>query len=265
MKRIALLGPEKTFSDLAYHAYRDQTMVAVYQKTIRDCFLALMKDDVDLALVPIENTLDGYVQQTLDLLIGSNFFILQEIHVPIAFSLIARVKDVSEITRLYVQFVAHGQCQIAIDDLPTKDIILTANNQDSFRLVQKDGDAGIVPSHLTDDFVGFVKHNIADIKDNHTRFVVLAKAHDKTIFEKIKISVVVFPEVDRPGLLFDLLAIFKRHQINLISIMSRPTKTGMGNYHFFIEMQGQNNVKSAFDEIGKSFHLKILGAYGTHE
>lgn len=265
MKRIALLGPEKTFSDLAYHAYKDQTMIAKYQKTIRDCVLALTNDDADLAIVPIENTLDGYVQQTLDLLIGSDFFIVKEIHVPIAFSLIAHVEDISEIKRLYVQFVAHGQCQKAIDDLPTKEIVLTANNQDSLRLVKKHGDAGIVPSHLANDFNGLVRHEIADTTDNHTRFIVLSKIPDKTISEKVKISVVVFPEVDRPGLLFDMLAIFKRHRINLISIMSRPTKTGMGNYHFFIEMQGRNNVDAALEEIGKSFHLKVLGAYGTHE
>ncbi|MFP4178399.1 MAG: prephenate dehydratase [Acholeplasmataceae bacterium] len=265
MKRIALLGPEGTFSDLAYRAYKDRTMVAVYQKTIRDCFTALTNDEADLAIVPIENTIDGYVQQTLDLLIDSDLFVSKELRVPIAFSLIAHAKDESEIARLYVQFVAHGQCQKAIDALPTREIILTANNQDSRRLVQKSGDAGIVPSHLVDGFNGFIRHGVADIRDNHTRFVVLTKRNDRTTLARVKIAVVVFPEVDRPGLLFDMLAIFKRHRINLISIMSRPTRTGLGNYHFFIEMQGQNNVESALEEIGKSFHLRILGAYGAHE
>lgn len=265
MKRIALLGPEKTFSDLAYHAYRDSNMVAIYQKNIRDCVLALTRDEVDLAIVPIENTLDGYVQPTLDLLIGSNVFIRKEIHVPIAFSLVAHVTDVSEISRLYVQFVAHGQCQKAIDALPPCEIILTANNLDSHRLVKTQGDAGIVPSHLANEFGGLVIDNITDMNDNYTRFVVLSKTYDETIFNEVKISIVVFPEVDRPGLLFDMLAIFKRHRINLISIMSRPTKKGMGNYHFFIEMQGQNNVERALDEIGKSFRLKMLGAYATHK
>jgi len=266
MKKVSLLGPKGTFSDLACQKYMKNIQTEIiYASSIESSVEAL--NHADYAIVPIENTLDGYVQQTLDLLLDKIVYIIDEIYVPVQFSLIAHVNHTTEIKRVYTQFVAKGQCYKFLKELSTDRLIITESNMESFNLVKHgiEGDAAIVPSHMVHHFNGFKITDVTDTKENFTRFFILSKQLQHIEANETKVSIVVNPIIDRPGLLFDILGIFKKYNINLTSIMSRPTKTEMGNYLFYIEMKSNSLNKSKIDqaltEIQNDFKIKILGVY----
>ncbi|MFH0766462.1 MAG: prephenate dehydratase domain-containing protein [Bacillota bacterium] len=266
MIKVAVLGPKGTFSDLAYQKYIKNIQSSVfYFSSIESTVEAL--ENLDYAVVPIENTLDGYIQQTLDLILEKNVVVIDEIFIPVQFSLIANAINMSEIKRVYTQFVSKGQCQKIIKQINPDKLILTDSNMESYQMVVEGcaGDAAIIPSHMVEHFDGFSIPNITDSEENFTRFFVLSKKDEKKIEDEMKVSIVVVPIIDRPGLLFDILGIFKTYDINLISIMSRPTKTKMGHYNFYIEMKSnvedKAKIDQAINEIKKDFFIKILGIY----
>lgn len=293
---MAVLGPKGTFSDKAYIEYKkyykesinpDDVISPVYCTSIDEVFEQVCPDEgepvCELGIVPIENTLDGYVLRTLDLLHEKDTWILDENMVEVQFSLVANVSTADEIKRLYVQFKTNGQCRRFINSLSDVEIITTESNMDSYyRIADHKGEAAIVPCHIAmDDKDRFTVHHVTDADVNFTRFVVFRKAHihanpaarlEKRLEEvnygedqKIRIPVYIMPNTDRPGILFEILRQFYENQVNLISIMSRPTKQEMGTYNFYIEIDGlygsRKDIIKALTNIQKINDIKVLGAY----
>ena len=286
--KIGILGPEGTFSDKAYMEYCKKIGVELqgeYYPTIDEVFEAVCSDNdkgaeesCDLCIVPIENTLDGYVQRTLDLLLEKNVCIIDENKVSVQFSLVGNVKSLDEIKTLYVQFKANGQCRQFINTLKGAKIISTESNMESYyKLGDEEGAAAIVPHHIAvKETDRFVVENVTDSDHNHTRFLIvkkgLAKDNKATneptnpdAKEKVRVPIYVMPVEDRPGILFELLKSFNDNKINMISIMSRPTKQELGTYNFYIEIDGRMErldvILDTLEEIRKSSDVKVLGIY----
>lgn len=286
--KIAILGPEGTFSDKAYMEYcrkTNQQLEGEYYPTIDDVFQAVCSDNAmevaeacDLCIVPVENTLDGYVQRTLDLLLEKNVCVVDENTVPVQFSLVGNVESLDEITTLYVQFKANGQCRQFINTLQNAKIVVTESNMESYyKLGDEKGAAAIVPHHIAvKETDRFVVENVTDSDHNHTRFLIVKKGDAKdnravnqpTNIEgkvKVRVPIYVMPVEDRPGILFELLQSFYDRKINMISIMSRPTKQELGTYNFYIEIDGSMDrldiIIETLQDIKKSNDVKILGIY----
>lgn len=286
--KIGILGPEGTFSDKAYMEYCKKIgaeLQGEYYPTIDEVFEAVCSDNdmgneesCDLCIVPIENTLDGYVQRTLDLLLEKNVCIIDENKVSVQFSLVGNVKSLDEIKTLYVQFKANGQCRQFINSLKGAKIISTESNMESYyKLGDEEGAAAIVPHHIAVKETGrFVVENVTDSDHNHTRFLIVKKGLAKdnkatneptnpNAKEKVRVPIYVMPVEDRPGILFELLKSFNDNKINMISIMSRPTKQELGTYNFYIEIDGRMErldvILDTLDEIRKSSDVKVLGIY----
>lgn len=272
--KIAILGPKGTFSDLAGINYLSQIKEKgdlFYFSTIEETVKSLQYDTIDLAIVPLENTLDGYVQLTLDLLLEESVKIIDDISIPIHFKLMGNITSLNDIKSLYVQFKTQGQCKKIIRSLNKGiSIITTESNMHSFNYLLNgaDGDASIVPLHIEDERIPFTLNEVADINDNYTRFIVLTKKdiysnnHDKA---KFKVSLYITPKEDKPGLLFSILKSFAEYQINLTSIMSRPTKRKIGSYNFYLEFdclkEEKNQVIEILDKLSLILPLKVLGIY----
>lgn len=286
--KIGILGPEGTFSDKAYMEYEKkigQQLEGEYFQTIDEVFEAVCSSDEDkdaelcqLAIVPIENTLDGYVQRTLDLLLEKDVCIIDENKVAVQFSLVGNVTSLEEITTLYVQFKANGQCRQFINSLKDTKIISTESNMESYyRLGEEKGAAAIVPHHIAvKEKDRFVVENVTDSDHNHTRFLVIKKGQardNKAINQptnpeskiRVRVPIYVMPVGDRPGMLFEILQNFNDRRINMISIMSRPTKQELGTYNFYIEIDGSlerlDIILETLQDIRKSNDVKILGIY----
>lgn len=302
--RIAVLGPEGTFSDKAFAEYNKRFMEhhgktdamavektgleAVYCATIDDVFARVCAQadestqSCELGIVPIENTLDGYVMRTLDLLLEKNVHIIDEEQVPVQFSMVANVDKPEDIDTLYVQFKANGQCRQFINSMRNVKIVTTESNMESYyNIGETYGAAAIVPQHIAETEKRFVIDNVTDAGSNFTRFVIFGKdcikedifgcrqpeelVYSMEKMEKVRIPVYIMPAVDRPGILYAILRSFYENQINLISIMSRPTKQEMGTYNFYIEIDGLRKkldvILDTLNQIRVYNDIKILGIY----
>ena len=275
-KIIAVLGPAGTFSDNASTMFlrnQKEDYEKVFFPTIDDTFNSIL-DKSSCCIVPIENTLDGYVQRTLDLLFEMNIRIIDEIKVPVKFSLIANANSISEIDELYVQFKAHGQFRKFINSLNNPKIITTESNMESYYKVQ-DGSinsAAIIPSHIYEQSTQSLKiKDVTDSSDNYTRFIIIDKNVNKEpclkADKKLRLPLYVIPCENKPGTLHEILGIFLNHNINLISILSRPTKERMGTYNFFIEIEGNyaelTNIYDMISELKEKHKIKTLGIYSV--
>lgn len=281
MDKMAVLGPTGTFSDCAAKKYVDayrMDMELEYFNSIDETFHAV-GENCRFGLIPIENTLDGYVQRTLDLMLEMDVTVVDEIIIPVQFSLVANTENLSDMKILYVQFKAAGQCREFIDRLremnPEIKIITTESNMESYHMAQagRPGEGAIVPAYVDAEGFSWFERNVTDSSDNYTRFILVRdSSHDAGSRLKkprregnMKIPVFVSPLVDRPGMLFDILRTFNERRINLVAIMSRPTKKIMGTYHFYMEIDAYtedfDTIMEAARLIDVKYNLKIMGAY----
>lgn len=277
MEKIAVLGPIGTFSDCAVKKYIDvyqQDLEPVYYPTIDETFHAVGAD-CRYGLIPIENTLDGYVQRTLDLMLEMDVTVVDEIIIPVQFSLLANVDELSALKKLYVQFKSAGQCRDFIDSLKGVRIATTESNMESYDKAckGKEGEGAIVPIYVEREGFRYCENNVTDMTENYTRFIVVkdCKGQGANRLQppekegNMKIPIFVSPLVDRPGMLFDILRTFNERRINLVAIMSRPTKKIMGTYHFYMEIDAYTGdydiIMEAAKLIDAKYNLKIMGAY----
>jgi len=275
LEKIAVLGPKGTFSDSASMEYinkLDNKPTQVYYPTIDEAFYSIGKE-CQLGIIPVENTLDGFVQRTLDFLLEMDLYIESEVRIPVQFSLISNVEYLKDIRKLYVQFKASGQCRNFIDSLDDVSILTTQSNMESFNIVEGGnfGEGAIIPKHmLSCSNANFKIDNVTDSENNYTRFIIVRQGGIKCDLKNdksIKVPLYIMPEGDKPGMLFEMLKEFSSKHINLVSIMSRPTKLNMGTYNFYLEIDGKYNqkdiIKESIKKMSKEYKLKVLGFYST--
>ncbi len=268
MKYI-VLGPEGTFTDLAFQHFKSDQDQVTYEDSIEKVLRHL--EQHDYAIIPIENTLEGYIQPSLDGLIKHRLYVIDQVQLAIDFSLIGHSTSLQDIKNLYVQFAAKGQCQKLIETLDHVKIHVTDNNITGYLQMKKQhvGDAAIIPSHMVNESDQVIYHHVADTSDNWTRFILVGKKEEYHLTKDMRISLVVTPKKDRPGLLYDLLGVFKKRNINLTSIMSRPTKSKMGHYHFYIDLIAKDmqidHILHVIDTLKNEGEVFIYGIYPHRE
>ncbi|MDO8507790.1 MAG: prephenate dehydratase [bacterium] len=267
-EKIAVLGPEGTFSHQAAQTLNGKPEIVFY-KTIHDVFDAVDREECDKGVVPIENSLGGSVGFTLDALLAFDLKIELEEIVPIVHCLIA-VDEVNkgEIKYVYAHNQSYSQCEKYLrKNLPDAQILETTSNGESAKLVQEKESkeyAAIGPELAAGIYnLEVLQKSIQDSKFNVTKFVVISKSdtehsgYDRT-------SITVYPQVDRPGLLWEILGYFKNNNVNLSKIESRPSKGKLGDYIFYIDLEGhitEENPKKVITELEKVAFVKILGSY----
>ena len=270
MTHVAFLGPEATFtSQAASLAAPDAERVPL--PTISEVVAAVREATVPIGVVPMENSIEGTVNLTLDdLAFGPpGAYIRGEVTIPIAMNLlVARGADVDAVTTVRSQPHALAQCrQWLAQHLPGVDLQAATSTAEAAREAA-DGDgsvAAIGPAVAAERFgLDILAADIHDHDGNTTRFVVLGTSMaaptgaDKT-------SLVVFFGEDRPGLLLRILDEFALRGVNLTKIESRPTKQALGEYCIFIDCAG--HITSArVGEALRAVHrhaaqVRILGSY----
>lgn len=266
-QKIATLGPEGTFSNLAVLNY-DKTAKAkiVFKRTVWDIFEAVDSGQAEKGIVPIENSVSGTIGSTLDSLMEFDLSIVDELILPIKHNLAGK-GSIKDIKTVYVHPQTYSQCEKFLRKaLPEAQIKETTSNAKSAMSVAKqDKSKAAITSEIAAKIYGLnvIKDNIQDNKFNVTRFIVIGKKGPKKT-GRDRTSIAIYPQADRPGLLYELLGEFAKRKINLTKIESRPSKGKLGDYVFFIDLQGhkdETNIKSTFSIIEKSFFLKVLGSY----
>jgi len=276
MLTIATLGPKDTFSDLATKQYiqaiQDKEPVPSadikYYSTLSQTFQAVGKD-CQLGVLPIENLSEGYVQVVLDQLLDTKLFVISELLLPIQFSFVGFCEKFSDLRDLYVQFVAHGQCSEFINGLEGVSIHNTQSNIESLVLAQQKGKSAgaIIPQHalLKAAEATIVDNDVTNYANNQTRFLVLSETPQARVQGKeYKTTLVVNNKQDCPGVLGSIVSAFAMQKVNLTSIMSRPTRSQIGNYHFFIDIDGhqeEQHIAAALSEIQAQYAVTVIGSY----
>ena len=271
--KIAVLGPKGTYSDIAKDKYLENNgleMETVFYPSVIKSIESLKENDY--ALVPFENSLDGFIMESLDRIIGNGLNIVSQIKLSIDFCFVANVENIEDVEGVYCQFKAYGQCLdfITENDL---EITKTESNIESLDLFKKEKRpfGAIIPTHaLKGNDFKLVIERIADRESNETRFFVLSKNEEREkLGDKIEISILLKAVEDKPGILFQILERFHNRNINLKCILSRPSKLNLGSYGFYIECSLFSSEMKKFDDLVKDFsddslsELVVLGVYNA--
>lgn len=266
---IAYLGPEATFTHLAAIKRFGSLVNYVALSGIGDIFLEVERGSVDYGVVPIENSIEGAVSHTLDLLVDSDLKICAQVILDVSHNLLANCAK-ERIKRVYSKAEVFGQCRYWLrQNLPAAELIEVSSTTRAAEIAAKTRDGACIASALAARVykLRVLAMQIEDSPHNVTRFLVIGKT-DAEISGKDKTSI-VFSVNDKVGALHDMLVPFKKYGINLTKIESRPSKKKAWDYYFFVDLQGHRNdarVKRALLELeGKCKFLKILGSYPVGE
>jgi prephenate dehydratase len=287
--RVGYLGPEGTFSEEALLASADPDAVEpIPLGTIYDTVMALRQEEVDWAIVPIENSLDGSVSVTLDLLAGeaSDVEIVGEALLRVRHSLIAAEPlGLGEIDTVISHPQVPGQCERFLrGELAHARILPAGSTAEAVRMVASGGQRGqaALGTLLAAKIYGgtVIREGVEDRDDNETRFVWLARAQEDSGAPRArqppplreaatgewKTSLVFWgPGAERPGWLVRCLDEFARRDINLTKIESRPRRARLGSYMFFADLTGRVSEAPVADAIAGVRALceevRVLGSY----
>ena len=262
---IGYLGPEQSFTQQALLSMNLALPTKAYP-SIRSLFVALRKQEVDAIMVPVENSTEGSVTTTVDLLFEESVFIAEETYLTIALSLYANAPSLTDITHVLSHPQALAQSKHNLEQLLGDYIeVPTSSTTDALRQLSlfPAHYAAVVGSGVTTS-VPMLKANIHDNPNNATRFLLLRRDYQPNK-DANKTSVVCAPASDRPGLLYDLLHEFAIRNINLTKIESRKQKTKEDLFVFYLDMDLEAE-HALFQEVFalleyKSFNPRLLGSY----
>lgn len=280
--KVAYLGPQATFTDIAVRKIFPNECAVPYL-TIPECMDAVVSGESDMAVVPLENTLEGSVNITLDYLIHEVVLpILGEITVPVRQHLMVHPDHCDswkEITRILSHSHAIAQCHKFLHtELKGVYCENTTSTAAAALFIKEHPDlhAAAIANELAAEEYGLtiVKPDIHDFDFNHTKFVILAKKEvpllheEHPLFGGNKTTVMVTLPSDYAGALHTVLSAFSWRKLNLSKIESRPMKTGLGNYLFIIDIEQKMDevlIPGAIAELeALGCNVTLLGSYPSY-
>lgn len=265
---IACLGPQGTHTEAATIHLFPHNEIKLYP-TILSTLDSVANKEADLCVVPIENSIEGSVNITLDNLVGSNSYtIINELVWPIRHHLMS-IDENSTITEILSHPQAIAQCRKNITKLyPNVKIRETHSTSEAAKLASENPLlASISPYNAAKIYNLAIRHEgIQDLSINCTRFITVSpRPFEKSEKNASKISIVCELDGEKPGTLYELLREFALQKINLVRIESRPARTILGRYIFFLDLEGSIENPLISDVLkkvtSKTLWLKILGSY----
>jgi len=266
---IAYLGPKASFTNMAAIKRFGSQVNYVSCDNISEVFRRVENGDCDYGVVPIENSIEGAVTHTFDILVDSDLRICSQILLEISHNLLSK-NSMDRIKAIYSNPQVFGQCRHwLMNNLPKAELVEVSSTTKAAQIASEKKDSACIASLLAAKEYGLkvVKEDIEDVAHNITRFLVLSR-EDVTPTGKDRTSI-LFSIKDKVGALHGMLAPFYKNKINLTKIESRPSKKKAWDYYFFVDLSGHRldkNVLRALKELeNKCKYLKILGSYPVLE
>jgi chorismate mutase/prephenate dehydratase len=265
--KVAYLGPEGTFTQLATLKQFGHAVVGMPMVTLDDVFREVASENCNYGVIPVENSSEGVVSHTLDNFLESPLNICGEVELRIHHHLMTAdsLKE-DQIEKIYSHQQTLGQCRRWLDGhFPKVPRIAASSNAEAARLALEEPGAAAIAGDIAAETYGLkiVHKKIEDQSDNTTRFIVVGRegigpsGQDKT-------SIMVSTH-NQPGALYRVLEPFHRHSVMLTSIETRPSKTGRWSYVFFIDFEGHREddiIRTVLGEIdADALEVKLLGSY----
>jgi len=269
--KISYLGPQASFSNLAALKRFGSQMEYIACESIPEVFLEVERGACDYGVVPVENSIEGAVTHTLDMLIDSELKICSQVNLNVSHNLLANCSK-DKIRRIYSNPQVFGQCRIWLqNNLAGVELVDVSSTTRAAQIAKKEKNSAAIASLLASKIYGLkiAASGIQDSSHNITRFLVVGKnvakktGHDKTSL--------LFSIKDKVGALYETLLPFRKYAVNMTKIESRPSKKKAWEYYFFVDITGHKEdtkVKKALGELEqKCTYLKVLGSYpiGEHK
>jgi chorismate mutase/prephenate dehydratase len=266
---VAYLGPEGTFTHQAALEYLGQSMDFMPCPTLHDVFLAIASRKADLGVIPLENSLQGSVGQSLDLFLQYPVYIHAELYSRISHALLSVSTDLAQVRTVYSHPQALDQCAGWLRaNLPQATIVPVDSTGAAARRTEQEGPGTAAIGHprlLERYILKAVALDIQDLPDNWTRFFIIgptpttASGRDKTSL--------LFTTPDKPGALAAILNLLAAQGLNLTKLESRPLKGEKWKYVFFMDVESdlsQDHYETTMRNLSELCHtMRILGSYPT--
>ena len=266
--RVAYLGPEGTFSEQAVRKHFGRAVEALPFASVDEAFRRCESGAAQFAVVPVENSTEGAVGRTLDLLVASPLKICGEIELRIQQNLLSKVENVKAIKRIYSHSQSLAQCNTWLaQNLPAVERIPVASNAEAAQRAAREEGAGAIAGEAAAERYGLalLARSIEDDPNNTTRFLVLGKLEPEPT-GRDRTSLVMSAE-NKPGAVHALLTPLAEHRVSMTRIESRPlrTRASLWEYFFFIDLEGHQKDAAVSRALAalreKAPFLKVLGSY----
>lgn len=265
---IAYLGPEGTFSEAAAVKHFGHAVKGLPCASIDEVFRNVERGEAHYGVAPVENSTEGAVSRTLDLMLGTSLTICGEVQLRVRQQLMRQIPTMAGIQVVYSHAQSLAQChEWLAKNLPGVETIPVSSNSEAAHMAAEDPSTAAIASELAAERYGLniIGRNIEDDANNTTRFLVLSReaaapsGRDKT-------SIVLSTE-NRPGALLDILTPLAQRNIGMSKLESRPARNRAWEYVFYLDLDGHCDsptIQGALRELeGKCAFLKVLGAYPT--
>ncbi len=263
-ERVAYLGPEGSFTHQAAESRFGAMSEYLPIHSIGAVFKAVEAGRAKYGVVPIENSIDGVVGETLDLLGKSDLKIVAETYMPIHHSFASLEEKLQNIKKIYSKDIAFGQCRSFLNDhfLDDVELIPVESTAKAAKIAASELGSAAICSNIAAKLYNLpiLFENIEDIHSNKTRFIILSDfKNNRSGFDKTSILAKLH---DRPGALVHFLEDFDKAKINLTKIESRPAEDKDFNYWFYIDFDGHIDDENVQEVLQKHLHeIKWLGSY----
>lgn len=263
---VAFLGPLGTFSEEAANKQFGGLSKPVQCASIDEVFQTVETGAVDYGVVPVENSTEGGIGRTLDLLLQTSLHICGEIELPVHHNLLSKASGKEGIRKIYSHAQSLAQCHEWLNrNLSGIERQAVASNSEAARLAAGHEGAGAIASRRAGELFGLnlLAESIEDDPRNTTRFLVLSN-HDVAPSGRDKTSLAMAAR-NVPGAVVALLEPLARHGVSMTKFESRPAHTGLWEYVFFVDIEGHRQdaqVAAALQEIdARAAFLKVMGSY----
>lgn len=267
MTSVAFQGERGAYSESAVYQFFGSNVQVKPCRDFRDVFESVKQQEVQAGVVPIENSLEGSINQNYDLFFSYDLKVCGEVIVKVEHCLIVNPgTNIDQIKTVYSHPQALAQCRSYLEKAKWE-IIPTYDTAGSVKIIkeQKIQNAAAIASEKAAELYGMqiLARDIADNKENYTRFFVLSQ-EDSPVTGKDKTSI-IFSAKHEPGSLYHALGEFAKRNINLTRIESRPTKKTAWEYNFYLDFEGHRiepKCAEALKALEKyAIFVKILGSY----
>ena len=265
--KVAFLGPEGTFTQEAALKHFGDSAVSVPQAAIDEVFREVLAGSCNYGVVPVENSTEGVISHTLDSFMDSSLKICGEVELRIHQHFMTGPNTNKDtITRVYSHAQSLAQCRQWLNsNYPNIERVAVSSNAEAAKRVQGEWNSAAIAGDMACELYNLEKmwEKIEDRPDNSTRFLIIGREEVPRSGDD-RTSVVVSVH-NKPGALHDLLEPFRRHNVDMTRLESRPSRNSKWSYVFFIELVGHLEDKAVADvlaELSTSVaQIKILGSY----
>ncbi len=275
--RVAIQGIEGSYSYLAttqFFAHNEEELIFLYKETFDEVVQAVEKGEADYAVLPIENTTSGGINEVYDLLLHTTLSIVGEEKFQVKHCLIGtQDSSISKLTKIFTHYQGASQCSKFLASLPNCEISFYSDTAMSAKKIVEENNPtyGAIASEEAANLfnVKILKRNIANQTENYTRFLVCARKPKEVDLRIPAKTSLVMATSHTPGSLANAIAVFQKYNVNMTKLESRPILGNPWEEMFYLDFEGNtadSTIRQLLDELGKHTRfLKILGTYPSKD